>query len=533
MPKKPVKEAGTALILATVFFVLTTIAFGVLWYMEFAERDKNKAEVESKAKDVTAARGELADAKLESLVARVFFGVASDDDRKTVNSWSDKEKTKAAEAIKKMKLVLVQAIADGDESKLPAELKTREEGKISLWDLEENGLPGPIPDRSPVALIAEIAKERDAAVANESKTLALYNSALADIKKAVADYEKVKQDFKNITDALPKDFETKLKALADKFEARKEQFTAAEKASRDELDRLKDEITSLDQQKTILGRQIAALTEKVAAQAARIKDLDKSRDTINFGEPHGKILRRLPEGIVEINIGSADLVKLGLTFTVLPSDFPERGRQSRVRIIRQPDSRGEYKNVERFVEKANIEVIEVVGPHLSRARITSEYDPIRDGAAPGDLLYNPIWRKGTADHIALIGIFDINGDGTDDIETVVRDLTRMGVPIDAYFDLKTRKWVGQISNQTRYLVQGALPVRGAFDANGEAKSILNRDVNTAIRSALDTGLTRVSYKDFFPMTGYRVKIDISDERVNLAANPYLIQSSEPRMNPGN
>jgi hypothetical protein len=43
----------------------------------------------------------------------------------------------------------------------------------------------------------------------------------------------------------------------------------------------------------------------------------------------------------------------------------------------------------------------------------------------------------------------------------------------------------------------------------------------------------VSYKDFFPMTGYRVKIDISDERVNLAANPYLIQSSEPRMNPGN
>ena len=54
MAKKPVKEASTALILATVFFVLTTIAFGVMWYMEFAEKDTNKAAVDTAKKDSTA-----------------------------------------------------------------------------------------------------------------------------------------------------------------------------------------------------------------------------------------------------------------------------------------------------------------------------------------------------------------------------------------------------------------------------------------------------------------------------------------------
>ena len=35
--------------------------------------------------------------------------------------------------------------------------------------------------------------------------------------------------------------------------------------------------------------------------------------------------------IVEINLGSDALVRPGLTFTVLPSDYPEKGRQSPVR----------------------------------------------------------------------------------------------------------------------------------------------------------------------------------------------------------
>ena len=150
-------------------------------------------------------------------------------------------------------------------------------------------------------------------------------------------------------------------------------------------------------------------------------------DAFQFDEPQGKVRNRLAEGIIEIDIGSAARVKPGLTFTVLPSDFPEKGRQSRMRVFRIPDERGIYKSVERFVEKGTIEVIEVLSPTLSRARITSEGDYIRDGISKGDLLYNAVWRKGAADHIALVGIFDTNGDGTDDIVKVVRELKEMGV----------------------------------------------------------------------------------------------------------
>ena len=63
-------------------------------------------------------------------------------------------------------------------------------------------------------------------------------------------------------------------------------------------------------------------------------------DAFQFDEPQGKIRNRLAEGIVEIDIGSAASVKPGLTFTVLPSDFPEKGRQSRMRVFRIPDERG-------------------------------------------------------------------------------------------------------------------------------------------------------------------------------------------------
>ncbi len=531
MARKPVKEAGTALIFATVLFVLSTIAFGVLWYMEFAERDKNKAEVESKQKDVTAARGEVADAKLESLITRVYFGVDSEDDRKTVNSWGDKEKTKAGEMIKKMKQTLIEKIAGGDESKLPPELTNNaDESKFPLWDVDDKGVPNNLPEKSPLAIIGEVNTARETALANEAKTVALYTSAVADIKKAITDYDAVKLSFKNITDALPKDFETKLKALADKFEARKDQFTAAEKASRDEINRIEDEKGKLDRDKTILARQIGTLQEQVAAQAAR---LAKSNETFQFDEPQGKIIRRLPEGVVEINLGSADLVRTGLTFTVLPNDFPEKGRQSRIRVIRLPDDRGIYKNVERFIEKATIEVVEVVGPHLSRCRISQEYDPIRDGAAPGDLLYNGVWRKGTADHIALVGVFDINGDGTDDIEAVIRDLTRMGIPIDAYYNMKTRKWVGQLTEQTRYIVEGIYPIQGALDPNRDAKTKLLGDISAAVKFAREKGISTVKFQDFFPRMGYRVKIDVPEDKINQATAPYLVPVGEVPMNPGN
>jgi WD40 repeat protein len=105
-------------------------------------------------------------------------------------------------------------------------------------------------------------------------------------------------------------------------------------------------------------------------------------------KPLDKIIKRLSEAVVEINLGTDDQVHLGQKFITLPGDYPEKGSKSRMREFRVPDEKGEYKKVERFVAKGLLEVVEVLGPKLSRCRITSENEPIRDAVGAGDLLYN-------------------------------------------------------------------------------------------------------------------------------------------------
>jgi hypothetical protein len=265
--------------------------------------------------------------------------------------------------------------------------------------------------------------------------------------------------------------------------------------------------------------------KELTAQNTRLV-LESSKEkgeTFSFDEPQGKILRKLPEGVVEINLGSASGVRPGLTFTVLPTDFPEKGRQSRVRMLRAPDGKGGFKSVETFVPKGSIEVYEVVNERLSLARVQpgSELDPIRDGISQGDLLYNSVWRKGVADHVALIGIFDVNGDGIDDIEGVVRDLTKMGIPVDAYFDMKKRAWVGTVTERTRYVVEGNFAQNSPSDPNFEEKNKLLGAKDKAITEAKAKGVNTVNYRDFFSRMGYKFRLDISDDKINQATTPYL------------
>ena len=316
---------------------------------------------------------------------------------------------------------------------------------------------------------------------------------------------------------MPKDFKTKLDDIRGKYDDRKKAFATAEQKTRNELIASEDAKVKAEREKDQALRELKELQDRGRGESEQTG----KTDAFQFDEPQGRVLRRLGEGIVEIDIGSAARVKEGLTFTVLPSDFPEKGRQSRIRTYRVPDERGIYRDVERFVEKGTIEVIQVLSPQLSRARITSEADYIRDGISQGDLLYNAVWRKGAADHIALAGIFDTNGDGTDDIVKVVRELKEMGVIVDAYFDLGKRQWVGAMNEQTRYLVVGRYPVQSAMDPNRDEKTKLIDAMSQAVESARQKNVQSVNFRDFFPRTGYKVKLDVPDDKINQATAPYL------------
>jgi len=517
------KETSLPLILALVFFVLTTIAFGVMWYMQFADQEAKVASVAEAKKSEAAAFALSKKSDLNARLYRVYLGVDKDDDR-TILLGEHKAGDELSTELKRINDELAKKIGLADASALPEELK--------VWGVDETGKIGEAPTKTFVEAVKESIAERNAAKAEEVKTSALYKSAVGDIVAAVKTLDKARDDFTTVAKALPADFDAKLKAQIDLFNARKQKFIKDEADGRVALDGVMEEKGRLEREQKRQKDLIGGLQEQISVL---IKERAKNQvNQFQFEEPQGKILRRPEPGIVEINLGQVDLVRPGLTFTVLPNDYQEKGRQSRIRIMRIPDERGQYKNVERFVEKATIEVIEVVGPHLSRCRVTQEFDPIRDGAAPGDLLYNSVWRKGTADHIALVGIFDVNGDGTDDIESVIRDLARMGIPVDAYYDMKTRKWVGQITEQTRYLIEGWYPSNAAYDPNRDDKTKLIASLTQAVQSGRDKGVAIVKFQDFFPRMGYRVKLDLSVDKLNQATAPYLNRvNAVEAPNPGN
>ncbi len=524
MAKKTPKETSTPVVVALVFFVLTTIAFGVMWYMQYADQETKNEEVAKAKKDVSSATAVAKEADLNAKLYRIYLGVDEADD-KTSMLGDHKPGDKLSTELKRINEAVAKKLGLADATALPAELRT--------WSVDASGqIDRDGPTQGIIETVSKANADRDAAIANETKATALYVNAATTMNKAAQSLGDAKKDFEEVAKSLPKKYEADLQAAIGKFDNRVKSFVAAEAQSRKEYDTKSEEVGRLDREKKRQEFQIAGLQEQISNQIAQ---LARNQDnTFKYDTPQGKVLRRiLSDGVVEINLGSADLVRPGLTFTVLPYDFPEKGRQSRIRVMRLPDERGEYKNVERFVEKATIEVIEVVGPHLSRARITQEFDAIRDGAAPGDLIYNSVWRKGAADHIALVGIFDVNGDGGDDIETVVRDLNRMGVPVDAYFDMRERKWVGKINEQTRYVIEGWYPSNSATDPNRDDKTALISAMSDAVKEARDKGVTAVKFQEFFPRMGYRAKLDLPLDKLNQATAPYLNRVNLGDMPPPN
>ena len=475
MAKRVARETNTPLVVALVFFVLTTITFGVLWYMQFSDQQTKDDTVKKAQQEATAAKGEAADNATKARVYRTIMGIPEEKDIETLKA-ETKGQEKIGAEIKKINEAMAKAVGVEDTSKLPPELR--------IWGVDDKGNPTDPPTKGIIPVVGDAMAKRMAAEAKATTALTDYTAAIQAIKTAVAEYEKMKTEFAQISAALPKDFDKKLNEQIKKFEDRTQKYTDDSAKAQKDLAEISDAKAAVERDREKLRRQVEDQIKDIFTYT---QQLQQKQDTFVYDEPQGKIMRRLPEGIVEIDLGSDALVRPGLTFTVLPHDFPEKGRQSRIRVIRMPDERGEYKPVERFVEKATIEVVEVLGPKLSRARITSEFEPIRDAAGPGDLLYNSVWRKGSADHIALIGIFDVNGDGIDDIESVVRDLIRMGIPVDAYYDMRKREWMGQITHQTRYLVRGNYPVQAANDPNRDEKTALLGAMDKAVSSAQTKG----------------------------------------------
>src|SRR5262245_6964409 len=127
MAKRVAKETSTPLVVALVFFVLTTITFGVLWYMEYSDQQAKDEAVMKAQGEATAAKGEAAEANMKARVYRVVMGTPEEKDIETLKA-ETKGQEKVAAEIKKINEAMAKAAGVEDVGKLPSELK--------IWTLD-------------------------------------------------------------------------------------------------------------------------------------------------------------------------------------------------------------------------------------------------------------------------------------------------------------------------------------------------------------------------------------------------------------
>lgn len=511
----PGSETKTPLVVALVFFILATLILGVTTYMGYgaaAVADENAKKKETEKNTVQTERDKDRE---RVLFYKVATGVATPEERTQFDN------ARFGDEIKAEHDRFMFAMADRAKTALTRamnDISLRGDVQIPLanffeWKTDGQKVtapPRPLVDAGIYAMAQQLLAQNNLKVAEQN---------YADIRKSATEtinaLSKAALDYKTAMEALPGQIAATVKKYEDSAAAEKAKYATDQQDARTKLQ------ASADLQAELAFQRDKERTAKqnFEAQVNRaLSELDAKTDPFQFDKPTGRIHRRqLGNKQVEIDLGSADFLRPGIRFSVQPGDTVERGLGSRLKQVKGADGKPEY----RIQSKGNIEVVEILGPHLAVARITDEFDEIRERIIGGDLLYNSAWRKGSADHIALFGIFDLDADGIDDIQLVVNNLTKAGIVVDAYFDLATMKWVGTINERTIFAVEGYYPVLKGLDGNAEYKTRLITAMDEAKKFVKERGAKVVKIRDFFPRIGYDVNLGITDDRINQAAAKYF------------
>ena len=513
-------ESKTPLIVGLVVSVLALLTVGTLYYLSLeekatAEEAKKKADAEK-----TAADGLKQEYQDKVLMYRAAVGVASQADLDALKNTSKKDKV-----VEEYKLVagelqkVVAGLVTAESQKMPGMPFNVPTKDVLDWPAGETGTFDAAP-KLPLIGVVVNAYGRQQLASNKM------NTAIKEAADAMADAAKRGSQ----SDAAAKAYAD---AAAKYPELLKAEVAATEARFNVELAKLGDttkKYTDTMRASAVAEEELKIKTAQAQSMAAGLKNqVDRlngvaaeKEDPFAFQKPHGQITSKR-DGTVTINLGSSDLVRPGLTFSVQPAETRTLGLDSRKVEYTAPNGR---KSIV-IKKKGTIEVVDVLGPNVSTAKITGEDSPIREAILPGDILYNPAWRKGAPDHVALYGVFDLDGDGTDDIKVLVRDLQKVGVVVDAYYDLEKSEWQGKPTKDTAFAVEGAYPSNAAVDGLSAAKAAVSKKLDEAKTQALNTGIKVVRARDFFPQIGYKARLDVPPDVINRAYNRYLLAAPTP------
>src|SRR5262249_41828697 len=114
------------------------------------------------------------------------------------------------------------------------------------------------------------------------------------------------------------------------------------------------------------------------------------------------------------------------------------------------------------------------------------------------------------EHVAIAGVIDLTGDGTDSSKEFVRELEKQNIVVDFYLDVQSLQGKGQMTVRTGYLVVGEMPSINYnlpnldVDPNNRAKMDAATKLSEIRDEAKKWGVTIVPARRFLDLIGYRM-----------------------------
>jgi hypothetical protein len=475
-------DSKQGLIITLVCFVLLSIILGVVAYYGYADQATLIAN-EKKAKDEkTSVEKNREYYKFQAALLKAYVGL-------------NQSKKELTEVLPVLRDQWDGNQLDGDDKAEVVNLVKSLDEKVLGWN---KGLKKPETTfmEKISKLEGELKSERQVLLQQKDQIDALKeqlknerDAYVAQLQKIQEDYAKAKND--NLAD---------MKKRADELDTRLKEFaTLSDQLG--ETRRSKEDAVAAEQKK---GSRSEAEVRDMKEQILKLQKQLTPVDFLKYDTPKGKIVQVDAKGEAAwINLGSADNVRpqQNLTFSIFSPGTGGKAGQQR---------------------KGSLEVVDVLQPHLSMARISEVVDPNRHPILAGDVLINPAWSPTHRMHVAIAGLIDLKGDGNNHIDEFMRLLDKQGVIVDAYLDINdlTIKRNGValkagefgMTVKTDYLILGEMPqieAREIVDINKaenkqvEAKTNISSKIVDMEVEAKKVGVTVVPLRRFIALTGYQ------------------------------
>lgn len=230
--------------------------------------------------------------------------------------------------------------------------------------------------------------------------------------------------------------------------------------------------SNYDTVNTTNAEKFAAKSKAESEEYRKKLNAIESDKLTSLNVPKARIVSYDPHtDMAVIDLGSAVRLPLGLTFSVHEHDANGT-----------PNPR----------KKAEVVVVKILGDQLAQVRVTRMAKPDTDRVAlpspnltadeekrywdsyftsdprdfnrtnrpiyKGDYLFNVVWDPTKRVQVALVGEFDLNGDGTDDLQSLISLLRAQGAEVVLYLDKANGyKPKGKLDHNTDVVVLGEIP----------------------------------------------------------------------------